>query len=412
MPKLVGIDFGTTNSTMAILDQNKPRVILDKERYKIVPSVVYFYQKSDETRIMVGRAAKSKFVEDPFCTIHSIKRFLGKSFEMEEVKRAQERYFYIIDKDEKAPSHQQDIIIRMHEFDLNVTPVEIATYIFKYLKQTAESFLKEPVQEVVVTMPTTFQTRYSAAIKQVAERAGLNIIGLLNETTATAYAFGYINRGDHTIGVYDLGGGTFDFSILRRIPGGYEEIATLGESWLGGDDFDYAIVQYLIREFKNSTRNRRFADGKVYKEGITVTNKDVLRAFRAEAEKAKIALSETETTLIHVAKVIPEIDPEVDLNIKLSRDLLEYIVSDLVEKTISITLDVLENAHTLVPNLKLDALLLVGGQSRMPRIKQRLREVLGEIIFDQILPEEAVAIGAAIYGNVLKVVEKKKASAT
>jgi molecular chaperone DnaK len=411
MGKLVGIDFGTTNSCMAVLDQGKPKVILDKERYKIIPSVVYFYKKNEETRIMVGRAAKSKFVENPFCTIHSIKRFLGKSFDMDEVKSAQERYFYIIDKDEKADSHQPNILIRVHEFDLSAPPVEIATYIFKYLKQVAENYLKEPVEDVVITMPTTFQTRYSAAIKQVAEGAGLNIVGLLNETTATAYAFGYINRGDHTIAVYDLGGGTFDFSILRRIPGGYEEIATLGESWLGGDDFDHAIVQYLIREFKNATRNRKFADGKVYKEGITITNKDVLRAVRAEAEKAKIALSETETTLIHVAKVIPEIDPTVDLNLKLSRDLLEYVVSDLVEKTITIALDTMENANTLVPKLKLDALLLVGGQSRMPKIKQRLREVFGDIIFDQILPEEAVAIGAAIYGNVLKAVEKRKAQA-
>ena len=357
---------------------------------------------------MVGRAAKSKFVENPFCTIHSIKRFLGKSFEMDEVKYAQERYFYIIDKDEKADSHQQNILVRINEFDLSATPVEIAAYIFKYLKQVAESQLKETIDEVVITMPTTFQTRYSAAIKQVAERAGLNVVGLLNETTATAYAFGYINRGDHTVAVYDLGGGTFDFSILRRVPGGYEEIATLGESWLGGDDFDYAFVQYLIREFKNSTRNRRFSDGKVYKEGVTITNKDVLRAIRAEAEKAKIALSETEATLIHVAKVIPEIDPAIDLNLKVSRDLLEYVESEQVEKTITIALDALENAHTLVPNIKLDALLLVGGQSRMPKIKQRLREVFGDIIFDQILPEEAVAIGAAIYGNVLKAVEKRK----
>ena len=172
MGKLVGIDFGTTNSCMAILDQGKPKVVLDKERYKIVPSVVYFYKKNEEARIMVGRAARSKFVENPFCTIHSIKRFIGKSFDMDEVKAAQERYFYIIDKDESTDSHQQNIMIRVHEFDLNVTPVEIATYIFKYLKQVAEGYLKEPIDEVVVTMPTTFQTRYSAAIKQVAERPG------------------------------------------------------------------------------------------------------------------------------------------------------------------------------------------------------------------------------------------------
>ncbi len=409
MARIVGIDFGTTNCCMAYLEQGKPRVILDKERYKLIPSCVYFYKRNENIRLMVGRSAKSKFVENPFCTIHSIKRFLGKSFDMEEVQQAQERYFYIIDKDEQAKPHEPNILIRIHEFDLSVTPVDIATYIFKYLKQVAENFLKEPIEDVVVTMPTSYQTRYAQAIRQVAEKAGLNIIGMLDEPMATAYAFGYVNRGDHTIAVYDLGGGTFDFAILKRVPGGYEEIATMGDPWLGGDDFDYAIMQYLIREFKNSTRNRRFADGNVYKDGITITNKDVLRAIKTEAEKAKIALSETETTLIHVSKVIPEIDPNVDLNVKLSRDLLEYIVSDLIEKTITIALDTLENARTLVPNLKLDALLLVGGQSRMPKIKQRLREVFGDIIFDQILPEEAVAIGAAIYGNVLRALEKKKA---
>ncbi len=408
MGRLVGIDFGTTNCSMAYLDQGKPKVILDKDRYKTIPSVVYYYKKSDEIRLMVGRAARSKFVENPFCTIHSIKRFIGKSFEMEEIKQAQERYYYIIEKNEKADSHQQDIMIKINEYDMAISPVEIATYIFRYLKQTAESFLKETVDEVVITMPTTYQTRYAQAIRQIAENVGLNVVGMLTETNATAYAFGYINRGDHTIAVYDLGGGTFDFSLFRRVPGGYEELATLGEAWLGGDDFDYTIMQYLIREFKNSTRNKRFADGKVYKDGITLTNKDVLRAIQDEAEKAKIALSETETTLIHVSKVIPEIDPSVDLNLKLSRDVLEYVVSDLVEKSITIALDAQENGFTLDPKLKLDALLLVGGQSRMPKIKQRLRETFGDIIFDQILPEEGVAIGAAIYGNVLKVVQKRK----
>lgn len=408
MSKIIGIDFGTTNSSMAYLDQGKPRVILDKERYNLIPSCVHFYKKGEDIRLMVGRAAKTKYVENPFCTIHSIKRFIGKSFESEEVKQAQERYFYIIDRDEKAQSHEMDILIRIHEFDLAVTPIDIAVYIFKYLKQVAEAYLKEPVEDVVITTPTTYKTRYTTAIRQVAEKVGLNIVGLLDETTATAYAFGYINRGEHTIAVYDLGGGTFDFTILRRVKGGYEEIATLGDPWLGGDDFDHAITQYLIREFRNTTRNKRFADGNVYKDGITITDKDILRAIKIEAEKAKITLSDTENTLIHVSKVIPEIDPNVHMDIKLSRDLLEYVVSDLIEKTISIALDTLENAQTLVPGLKLDALLLVGGQSRMPKIKQRLREVFGEIIFDKILPEEAVAIGAAIYGNVLRATKERK----
>jgi molecular chaperone DnaK len=406
MPKVAGIDFGTTNSCVAYLDQGKPRVVLDKERYKLVPSAVYFYKKNDDLRLMVGRAAKSKYVENPFCTIHSVKRFLGKSFDSEEVQEAQERYFYILDKDDKAQSHEMDIMIRIHEYDLAVTPIEVATYIFKYLKQMTEAHSKEPLQDVVITMPTTFKTRYTTAIKNVAEKVGLRVIGLLDEPMATAYAFGYMNKGEHTIGVYDLGGGTFDFSILKRVKGGYEEIATLGDPWLGGDDFDYAVTQFLVKDFQNHTRNKKLADGKLYKDGITITDKDIMRAIKTEAEKAKIALSETSNTLIHVSNVIPEIDPNVHMDIKLSRDLIEYLVSEMIERSVSLALDTLENAHTLTPGLKLDALLLVGGQSRMPKVKSRLREVFGDIIYDQILPEEAVAIGAAIYGHVLLATQK------
>ena len=406
MGKVIGIDFGTTNSCVAYLDQGKPRVVLDKERYKIVPSCVYIYKKNDNVRLMVGRAAKSKYVENPFCTIHSVKRFLGKSYDSEDVRAAQERYFYILEKDEKAQSHEFDILIRIHEYDISTTPVEIAVYIFRYLKQMAEAYLREPMEDVVITMPNTFKTRYTAAIKLVAEKVGFNVIGLLDETMATAFAFGYLNKGEHTIAVYDLGGGTIDFSVLRRVKGGYEELGSLGDGWLGGDDFDFAITEHLLREFKASTRNRRFADGKVYKDGITITDKDILRAIKSEAEKAKIALSDTTHTLIHVSNVIPEIDPEVHMDIKLSRDVPEYIVTDLVEKTISISLDTIENARTLAPGQKIDALLLVGGQARMPKVKQRLREVFGDIIYDQILPEEAVAIGAAIYGNVLLAAKK------
>jgi molecular chaperone DnaK len=406
MSRVIGIDFGTTNSCVAYLDQGKPRVVLDKERYKIVPSCVYVYKKNDNVRLMVGRAAKSKYVENPFCTIHSIKRFLGKSFDSEDVRMAQDRYFYIIEKDEKAQSHEFDIMIRINEYDISTSPVDVAVYIFKYLKQMTEAYLREPMEDVVITMPNTFKTRYTTAIKAVAEKVGFNVVGLLDETMATAFAFGYLNKGEHTIAVYDLGGGTLDFSVMRRVKGGYEDLASLGDGWLGGDDFDHAITEYLLKEFKSSTRNRRFADGNVYKDGITITDKDILRAIKTEAEKAKIALSDSTHTLIHVSNVIPEIDPEMHMDIKLSRDVLEYIETDLIERTITIALDAIENARTLAPNLKLDALLLVGGQARMPKIKQRLREVFGDIIYDQILPEEAVAIGAAIYGNVLQAAKK------
>lgn len=409
MPHVIGIDFGTTNSCVAFIQDGKPKVALDKDRYKLVPSVVYFYKKADNIRVMVGRAAKSKYVENPFATIHSIKRFLGKSFENEEVKVAQDKYYYIIDRDPNAKSHEMDILVRINELDLEVTPVDIATYIFRYLKQMADTFLKEPMDDVVITMPTTQKTRYGNAVKQVAEKSGINVVGMLDETMATAYAFGFMNKGEHTIAVYDLGGGTFDFSVLRRIPGGYEELATQGDPWLGGDDFDQAIVDYLLGEFQTSTRNRTFADGSTYKDGIRITDKDILRAVKSEAEKSKIALSETPHTMIHVSNVIPEIEADVHMDIKLSRDLLDYIVSDLIEKSITIALDAIDNAKTMEPNLKLDALLLVGGQSRMPKIKSRIREVFGDIIYDQILPEEGVAIGAAIYGHLLLAAKQKGA---
>lgn len=406
MSHVLGIDFGTTNSCVAYIEQGKPKVVLDKERYKLLPSVVYFYKKGESVRVMVGRAAKSKYVDNPFCTIHSIKRFLGKSFESDDVKVAQDKYYYILDRDPNAKSHEMDIMVSIPEMDLAATPVEISTYIFRYLKQMSETFLKEPVENVVVTMPTTQKTRYSTAIKQVAEKAGINIIGLLDETMATAYAFGFTNKGEHTIGVYDLGGGTFDFSVFRRVPGGYEELATLGDTWLGGDDFDHAVTAFLLKEFQTSTRNRVYAEG-TFRDGIMITDKDILRAIKTEAEKSKIALSETQQTLIHVSKVMPEIDPSVHMDIKLSRDLIEYVVSDHIEQTITISLDAIDNARALEPNLKLDALLLVGGQARMPKVKSRLREVFGDIIYDQILPEEGVAIGAAIYGHILEAAKKK-----
>jgi len=407
MARVFGIDFGTTNSCVAYMEEGKPRVVLDKDRYKLVPSVVYFYQKGGNVRVMVGRAAKSKYVENPFATIHSIKRFLGKSFETEDVKVAQDKYYYILDRDPNAKSHEMDIQVRINELDLAVAPTEIANYIFRYLKQMTETFAKEDMADVVVTMPTTQKTRYSNAMKQVGEKVGVNILGMLDETMATAYAFGYQNKGEHTIGVYDLGGGTFDFSVLRRVPGGYEELATLGDNWLGGDDFDHSIVKYLLREFQITTRNKTFADGSTYKDGILITDKDILRAIKSEAEKTKIALSETPQTMIHVSNVMPEIDQSVNMDVKLSRDLLEYVESDLIEKTITIALDAIENAKTMDPNVKLDALLLVGGQSRMPKIKTRLREVFGDIIYDQILPEEGVAIGAAIYGQLLQTSKQK-----
>jgi molecular chaperone DnaK len=407
MSLVFGIDFGTTNSSVAFLDHGKPRVVLDKDRYTLVPSVVYFYKKADNVRVMVGRAAKSKYVENPFSTIHSIKRFLGKSFESEEVKIAQEKYYYILDRDPNAKSHEMDILVRINEMDLEATPVDIAAYIFRYLKQMAETFAKEPMEDVVITMPTTQKTRYSAAIKAVADKVGINTLGLLDETMASAYAFGFMNKGEHTIAVYDLGGGTFDFSVLRRVPGGYEELATQGETWLGGDDFDHVVLEYLLRQFKITTRNKTFAAANVYRDGILITDKDILRAVKTESEKSKIALSDTQQTLIHVSKVIPEIDPEVHMDVKLSRDLLEFLESELIERTITIALDAIDNARTLDPNLKLDAMLLVGGQARMPKIKSRLREVFGDIIYDQILPEEGVAIGAAIYGHVLMAAKKK-----
>jgi molecular chaperone DnaK len=407
MARVIGIDFGTTNSSVAYLEQGKPRVVLDKDRYKLVPSVVYFYEKSDNVRVMVGRAAKSKYIENPFCTIHSIKRFLGKSYEAEEVKIAQEKYYYILDRDPNAKSHEMDLIVRINEMDLSVTPVDIAAYIFRYLKQMTETFIKEPMENVVITMPNTQKTRYTSALKQVAEKVGINVLGMIDETTATAYAFGYLNKGEHTIAVYDIGGGTFDFAVLRRVPGGYEELASMGDPWLGGDDFDHAITQFLLREFKLSTRNKTFADGNTYKDGILITDKDVLRAIKTEAEKSKIALSETQQILIHVSNVMKEIAPDVHMDVKFSRDVLEYLESELIERSIGIALDTVENARTLDPNLKLDALLLVGGQSRMPKIKQRLREVFGDIIYDQILPEEGVAIGAAIYGHVLMAAKQK-----
>lgn len=403
MGNVLGIDFGVSNSCVAYVDRGKPYVVMDRDRFKIVPSIAYIYKKQDSIRVMVGRLAKQKYVENPFCTIHSIKRFIGKSIDSEDVKKAQEAYYYIIEKDERVKSsHEADIAIKINEYDLILSPQDIAVYIFRYLLQMAEQSLKSKIKDAVITMPTTFKARYTTAMKLVGEAVGLNIVGLLDEPTASAYAFGYFNKGQHTIAVYDLGGGTFDFAVLRRGENGaYETLATMGDAWIGGDDFDCAISNYILKEFQRFTKNKKLGDSDVYKDGILITDKDILRAIRAEAEKAKISLSETTQTLIHVPNVIPTIAKGVNLDVRFSRDVLEYIVSDLIEETLSLSLDAIENAKTLDPNLKLDALVLVGGQARMPKVKSRLKEVFGDIIFDQMMPDEAIAVGAAIYGQLI-----------
>src|SRR3990172_2583090 len=182
MGNVLGIDFGTTNSCVAYVDRGKPFVVMDRVRFKIVPSVVYIYKKADATRVMVGRLAKQKYVENPFCTIHSIKRLLGKSMDSEDIRKAQDSYFYIIEKDERVKNpHEPNIVIRINEYDLLLTPADIAVYIFKYLKQMTELSTKSEMKDVVITMPTTFRARYSAAIKQIADAVGLNVIGMLDE---------------------------------------------------------------------------------------------------------------------------------------------------------------------------------------------------------------------------------------
>ena len=375
MSKVIGIDLGTTNSCLAILEGGDPNVIQNAEGARTTPSVVAM---SKEGERLVGQPAKRQAVTNPENTIFSTKRFIGR------------RYNEVAEDISKAPykvtqGSNESVEIKMGDQELS--PPEISAMVLRKLKETAEDYLGEEVTQAVITVPAYFNDSQRQATTDAGKIAGLEVLRIINEPTAAALAYGLENKAEEKIAVYDLGGGTFDISILEIGEGVFEVKSTNGDTNLGGDDFDQEIVDWLAEEFKNEN-------------GIDLRDDPMaLQRLRDEAEKAKCELSATLQTEINLPFISADASGPKHLNVSLSRAKLEQLVADLVQRTITPCQQALSDAELNASEI--DQIVLVGGQTRMPKVQEQVEEFFGKECHKGVNPDEVVAIGAAIQGGVL-----------
>lgn len=376
--KVIGIDLGTTNSVVAIMEGGQPKVIINSEGMSTTPSVVAFTESGER---LVGMLAKRQSITNPENTIFSIKRLIGRKYDSDQTKKAREILPYSI-----VPSDNSDAWVQVK--GKKYAPQEISAMILQKLKKTAEDYLGETVTDAVITVPAYFNDAQRQATKDAGKIAGLNVLRIINEPTAAALAYGLDKKKDEKIAVYDLGGGTFDISILELGDGVFEVKSTNGDTFLGGDDFDIRIVDWLIDEFK--------------KENMVDLKKDkmALQRLKEAAEKAKHELSSSLETEINLPFITADQNGPKHLVKKLSRAKLESIVMDLVEKTLEPCKKALQDAGLTAKDI--DEIILVGGMIRMPIVQQKVKEFFGKEPHKGINPDEVVAVGAAIQGGVLK----------
>jgi molecular chaperone DnaK len=377
MAKVIGIDLGTTNSCMAVIEGGEPTVIPNAEGGRTTPSVVAFAK--DEQRL-VGAPAKRQQVTNPQNTIFSIKRFMGRKYD--EVSEEMKIVPYEV---VKGPNDD----VRVKAGGKEYAPPEISAMILQKLKTDAEGYLGEQVTDSVITVPAYFNNAQREATKDAGTIAGLNVLRIVNEPTAAALAYGLDKEGaDQTILVFDLGGGTFDVSILELGEGVFEVKATSGDNHLGGDNFDKAVVDWMVAEFKKD-------------QGIDLsTDRMALQRLYEAAEKAKIELSSTMTTQINLPFVTATPEGPKHLDLQLTRAKLNELTHDLLERTVGPTKRVLEDAG--LTSDKIDHVVLVGGMTRMPAVQEKVKEIVGKDPHKGVNPDEVVAVGAAIQGGVLK----------
>jgi molecular chaperone DnaK len=377
MAKVIGIDLGTTNSCMAVIEGGEPTVIPNAEGGRTTPSVVAFAK--DEQRL-VGAPAKRQQVTNPENTIFSIKRFMGRKYD--EVSEEMKIVPY-----EVVKGSNDDV--RVTAGGKEYAPPEISAMILQKLKTDAEGYLGEQVTDAVITVPAYFNNAQREATKDAGTIAGLNVLRIVNEPTAAALAYGLDKEGaDQTILVFDLGGGTFDVSILELGEGVFEVKATSGDNHLGGDNFDKAVVDWMVAEFKKD-------------QGIDLsTDRMALQRLYEAAEKAKIELSSTMTTQINLPFVTATPEGPKHLDLQLTRAKLNELTADLLERTVGPTKRVLEDAGLSAD--KIDHVVLVGGMTRMPAVQDKVKEIVGKEPHKGVNPDEVVAVGAAIQGGVLK----------
>ncbi|MCK5878992.1 MAG: molecular chaperone DnaK [Holophagae bacterium] len=375
MGKIIGIDLGTTNSVVAVMEGTEVTVIPNQEGGRTTPSVVG-YAKNDET--LVGQVAKRQAVTNPEKTVYSIKRFMGRRFE--EVPEEMKMISYRIQKAENGD-------MRVKVDSKLIAPQEISAKILQKLKQAAEDHLGETVTEAVITVPAYFNDAQRQATKDAGKIAGLDVKRIINEPTAAALAYGLDKKSDEVIAVYDFGGGTFDISILEVGDGVVEVKATNGDTHLGGDNLDHTIIDWIVTEFKKDS-------------GIDLSgDKMALQRLREAAEKAKIELSSMMETDINLPFVTADASGPKHLNLKLTRSKLEAMIEDMVARTMEPCRKALEDSGLSASEI--GAVVLVGGSTRIPLVQAKVKEFFGQDPHKGVNPDEVVAIGAAVQGGVL-----------
>ncbi|MBF0238264.1 MAG: molecular chaperone DnaK [SAR324 cluster bacterium] len=378
MGRVIGIDLGTTNSCVAVMEGGDPKVIQNAEGMRTTPSMVAFNDSGDR---LVGQVAKRQAITNPERTIFSVKRLMGQVIQTEQVQRMKKIAPYKI----VGGAHDQACV----ESDgKKYSPPEISAFILQKMKQTAEDYLGETVTDAVVTVPAYFNDSQRQATKDAGKIAGLNVLRIINEPTAAALAYGLDKKRDEKIAVFDLGGGTFDISILEIGDGVFEVKSTNGDTFLGGDDFDTTIIEFLASEFKKD-------------QGIDLRqDKMALQRLKEASEKAKHELSASMETEINLPFITADASGPKHLNIKLSRAKYEQMVDSLVQRCLEPCRNALKDAGCTANDI--DEVILVGGMTRMPKIQQIVKEFFGKEPHKGVNPDEVVAIGAAIQGGVLK----------
>lgn len=375
MSKIIGIDLGTTNSCVSIMEGGKPVVITNSEGNRTTPSIVAFTNKGE---VLVGQPAKNQMVTNPENTIFSIKRFMGNTYN--EVTEERSRMPYTV--------LEEDGKVKIKTLEGNFTPQEISARILQKMKQTAEEYLGETVTDAIITVPAYFNDSQRQSTKDAGRIAGLNVLRIINEPTAAALAYGIEKKKDEKIAVYDLGGGTFDISILELADGLFEVKSTNGDTHLGGDDFDHAVIDWLISEFKKE-------------QGIDLNNdKMALQRLKEAAEKAKKELSSSLQTDINLPYLTADASGPKHLNVSLSRSKFEELIRDLVEKTRIPCEKAMQDAGLTLNDI--DEVILVGGSTRIPLVQETVKNVFNKEPNKSVNPDEAVAMGAAVQGGIIK----------
>jgi molecular chaperone DnaK len=377
MGKIIGIDLGTTNSVVAVMEGGEPTVISSSEGERLVPSVVAVNKNHER---LVGRVARNQAVVNPENTVFSIKRFMGRKFEDPEVKKALARVPYKVNK---APNGDIRVILDGREY----SPPEISAMILAKLKADAEAYLGENVTQAVITVPAYFNDAQRNATKDAGKIAGLDVLRIINEPTASSLAYGLDKKKDEVIAVYDLGGGTFDISILDVGDGVFQVRSTSGDTFLGGDDFDMRLIDYLADEFKTSN-------------GIDLRqDRQSLQRLKEAAEKAKIELSSMMQTEINLPYITADASGPKHLVMNLTRSKLEQLTGDLIDRSIGPVKNALRDAD--LDTSKINEVVLVGGMTRMPAVQEAVRKLFNKEPHKGVNPDEVVAIGAAIQAGVL-----------